>query len=174
MNDGSTPEVNGASVESSDLLAHAVTRTNQYVCHTHESALFATLFIGLLDPLTGTVHYINAGHNPPRVLRRDGDRCDLDPTGPLVGMVEGAKYAAAVIELGLGDVLFIYSDGVEDTTNGIGEFYGRERMLKLLALPANSATEYVERLSDGLTTFMGGAKPFDDVTVLAIMRHFDG
>ena len=174
MNDGSTPEVNRASVESSDLLAHAVTRTNQYVCHTHESALFATLFIGLLDPLTGTVHYINAGHNPPQVLRRDGNRCDLDPTGPLVGIVDGAKYAAEVVELGLGDVIFLYSDGVEDTRNGIGEFYGRERMLELLALPANSATEYVDRLSDGLTTFMGGAKPFDDVTVLAIMRHFDG
>jgi serine phosphatase RsbU (regulator of sigma subunit) len=173
INDGSSPDVNELAVGSAELLVQAVTRTNQYVCHTHANALFATLFIGVLDPLIGRVQYINAGHYPPQVLRRDGSRWDLKPTGPVIGFFENIEYSAEVVELGLGEALFIYSDGVEDTVNGAGEFYGQERLWELLALPSNSAAEYVGRLSTSLEKFMGEAKPFDDVTMLVIMRQED-
>jgi sigma-B regulation protein RsbU (phosphoserine phosphatase) len=173
INDRSSPEVKEQAVSSANLLVQAVARTNQYVCQTHENALFATLFIGVLDPLTGKVHYINAGHNPPQVLRKDGGRWALKPTGPLVGVMEDSEYSAEVVELRPGEALCIYSDGVEDTNNEASEFYGLERLLELLALPAHSAFEYVERLSTSLANFRGEAKPFDDVTVLVIMRQGD-
>ena len=65
----------------------------------------------------------------------------------------------------------IYSDGVEDTQNEASEFYGLERVLEVLSLPAQSASEYVQRLSTSLANFRGEANPFDDVTVLVIMRQ---
>jgi sigma-B regulation protein RsbU (phosphoserine phosphatase) len=87
--------------------------------------------------------------------------------------VEEIEYTTDMIEIGLYEALFIYSDGVEDTVNGAGEFYGRERLLELLAVPANSASVRVEQLSTSLAKFMGEAKPFDDVTVLVIMRQLE-
>ncbi|OGO37061.1 MAG: hypothetical protein A2W35_11835 [Chloroflexi bacterium RBG_16_57_11] len=171
INDRSSPKLKERAVSSADILVQAVARTNQYVCQTHANALFSTLFIGVLDPLSGKVQYINAGHNPPQVLRKDGGRWALKPTGPLVGIMEDSEYSAEGIELSPGEALCIYSDGVEDTNNAASEFFGLERLLDVLALPAHSAFEYVERLSTSLANFRGEAKPFDDVTVLVIMRQ---
>lgn len=167
----SPPGVTELTVDSAELLAQAVTRTNCYVCQTHKHALLTTLFIGVLDSCSGKVYYINAGHNPPQVLRQNGGRCDLQPTGPIVGVLEDLKYTAKVVELGLGESLFIHSDGVEDTQNGTGEFFGQKRLFDLLAVSSNSVTERIERLSTSLVEFMGEAKPFDDITVLVIMRQ---
>ena len=169
--DNCCPQAGGQASDSAELLVQTVTKTNRYVCQTHKQALFATLFIGVLDPLTGKVHYINAGHNPPQVLRRDNQRESLPATGPFVGMLEEAQYTAKEITLSLGEALFIYSDGVEDTQNSAGEFFGRERLFNVLGTPAASATERVEQVSSQLAAFMGDAKPFDDVTVLVVMRQ---
>jgi serine phosphatase RsbU (regulator of sigma subunit) len=161
---------NEARVDSAELVANAVMKTNCYVCQTHPEALFTTLFIGVLDPLSGRVEYINAGHNPPKLLRRDGSQCDLPPTGPLVGAIEEVEYVTEMVELSPNEELFIYSDGVVDTQNAVGEFFGKERLQELLAIPIDSATARVELLSISLGKFMRAAKPFDDVTVLVIRR----
>jgi serine phosphatase RsbU (regulator of sigma subunit) len=153
------------------LLLHTVRRTNQYVSQTHEHPLFATLFIGILDPQTGAIRYINAGHNPPAILKPDNSRVDLKPTGPFIGIAADLEYKVTEAVLQEGEALFIYSDGVEDTENDAGEFFGRECMIELLAIPPQSAHELVERFSSTLESFMGEAKPFDDVTVLVIMKQ---
>jgi serine phosphatase RsbU (regulator of sigma subunit) len=171
INDADGAAKRNPDVNSSSSLLQAVTKTNRYVCQTHESPLFATLFIGVLDSSSGKVEYINAGHNPPFVLRIDGDRRDLKPTGPGIGIFDEAEYTSAAIELNPGEILFIYSDGVEDTQNGDGEFYGRDRMIEIFNDPSESAAAYVACLSSSLEEFMGETKPFDDVTVLAIMRR---
>jgi serine phosphatase RsbU (regulator of sigma subunit) len=157
--------------ECARLLQHTVHRTNQYVSQTHERPLFATLFIGILNPQTGAICYINAGHNPPAILKPDNSRVDLKPTGPFIGMATKLEYMVAAVKLGEGEALFIYSDGVEDTENDNGEFFGRECMIELLATPPQTAGELVERFSSTLEIFMGEAKPFDDVTVLVIMKE---
>jgi sigma-B regulation protein RsbU (phosphoserine phosphatase) len=157
--------------ECARLLLHTVRRTNQYVSETHERPLYATLLIGILNPQTGSIRYINAGHNPPAILKPDNSRIDLKPTGPFIGMAADLEYTVALAELGEGDALFIYSDGVEDTENDNGEFFGRECMIELLATSPQSAHELVERFSSTLDSFMGEAKPFDDVTVLVIMKQ---
>jgi serine phosphatase RsbU (regulator of sigma subunit) len=173
IHDGRSKIEGGDARDSAELLHQAVTRTNQYVCQTHARPLFATLFIGVLDPVTGNIRYINAGHNSPQIIRRDGSREELKLTGATIGVMEDLEYSVGVAVLGPGEELLIYSDGVEDTTNLAGEFYGRERLLEILALPAKSAAEHVDRLAASLSEFMGEAKPFDDVTLLAIMRQED-
>jgi len=153
-----------------ELLHQAVIRTNQYVCQTHADPLFATLFIGMLDPSTGEVHYINAGHNSPLILREGGSRDELRPTGSTIGVLEDLDYGVGATYLGPGEALLVYSDGMEDTTNPAGDFFGRERLLELLSPPAESAAKLVERLITSLSKFMGEAKPFDDVTLLVLRR----
>jgi serine phosphatase RsbU (regulator of sigma subunit) len=159
--------------DSAEILHQAVIRTNQYVCQTHVNPLFATLFIGVLDPFKGEFHYINAGHNSPLIIRDEGRLQELKPTGPIIGVMEELDFRVEVASLGPGEALVIYSDGMEDTTNSAGEFYGRERLLEQLLLPAKSAAEHVERLTASLVDFMGEAKPFDDVTLLVLMRDAD-
>jgi CheY-like chemotaxis protein len=145
----------GDAEDSAKLLHQAVTRTNQYVCQIYANPLFATLFIGVLDPVTGKIHYINAGHNSPQLIRRNGSREELKPTGAAIGVIEDLEYRVGAAVLGPGEELLVYSDGVEDTNNLVGEFYGRARLLELLALPAKSAAEHVERLAASLLKFMG-------------------
>jgi serine phosphatase RsbU (regulator of sigma subunit) len=68
-------------------------------------------------------------------------------------------------------MLLIYSDGVKDVQDGSGAFFGGKRLRELVALPAASATELVERISASLFAFRGDSPPYDDVTLLAIKRN---
>jgi sigma-B regulation protein RsbU (phosphoserine phosphatase) len=153
------------------LLLNTVTRTNRYVCQTHARPLFATLFIGVLDPQTGRVSYINAGQDPPLILRDGHSQQELAPTGPGLGILEEMDYRAGETTIAPGEMLLIYSDGVKDVQDGSGAFFGGKRLLELVALPAASATELVERISASLFAFRGDSPPYDDVTLLAIKRN---
>ena len=152
------------------LLLNTVTRTNRYVCQTHARALFATLFIGMLDPQTGRISYINAGQDPPLILHDGHPHQELAPTGPGLGIMEEMDYRTGETAIAAGEVLLIYSDGVKDIQDGSGAFFGRVRLLELVTQPAASAAELVDRVSASLSAFRGDSPPYDDVTLLAIKR----
>jgi sigma-B regulation protein RsbU (phosphoserine phosphatase) len=173
ISDGRSWIDSGKTDDRSEVLHRAVFQTNQYVCQTHANPLFATLFIGILDPYTGEFQYINAGHNSPQILRKDGTRNELRPTGSTIGVMADIDFNVGQASLEPGDALVIYSDGMEDTTNPAGEFFGRQRLLELI-LPSVSAANLVERLTTSLLNFMGEAKRFDDVTLLVLMREAKG
>src|SRR5258706_13507086 len=81
-------------------LQHAISLTNNYVAETHEEAnMFATVFFGIIDPTSGKLTYINAGNEPPLILAKDGTITQLDPTGPVVGVIPKANYSAEEITL---------------------------------------------------------------------------
>jgi serine phosphatase RsbU (regulator of sigma subunit) len=121
------------SFDSASLVQSAVTRTNQYVCSTHKGALFATLFIGVLDPLTGWLSYINAGHNQTPILREGMVISDLLPDQPLVGAFEEIKYQSKEVEIKPGEILLLYSDGLTDTLDARGSEFGYERFNSIIA-----------------------------------------
>jgi sigma-B regulation protein RsbU (phosphoserine phosphatase) len=162
---------NDSPSNSADILHRAVSRTNQYVCQTHEQALFATLFVGVLDPATGWITYINAGHNAPIIVFDGEARTELLPNGPLVGVLPEMTYQADEVELNPGETLLIYSDGVEDTKNIEASIFGKEGLIRAIQDGASSASALVAGISDRLTTFRGDQHPFDDVTMLAIHRQ---
>jgi serine phosphatase RsbU (regulator of sigma subunit) len=165
-------EGQGSSIgDSADLVRMVVSRTNQYVCHTHEGALFATLFIGVLDPETGCLSYINAGHNPPIILRDGKIRLELTPNNPLIGVFEEVNYQAAEVEISADEFLLAYSDGVIDTLDTNESDFGNERLYTLINNPFPSASELIESITQRLSGFRGSQAPFDDVTLLAIHRR---
>jgi sigma-B regulation protein RsbU (phosphoserine phosphatase) len=158
------------SIGAAPLMA-AVRGTNEYLTRNHlEQGYFATLFFAILDPRTGGLIYINGGHNPPVVLRRNGDLEPLHPTGPAVGLLPGSVFKLGDTSLAEGETLFAYTDGVTEARNPQGEFFSEQRMLDLLAQPARSAKDLLDRMDLAVRRFVGSAEQFDDVTMLALRR----
>lgn len=153
-------------------LMHAVSGTNDYIADNHmDQGYFATLFMGVLDPSNGSLIYINGGHNPPVLLRADGTREVLKPTGPAVGMFAGATFTIAQARLRPGDVLFAFTDGVTDARSPSEEFWGMGRLHQHLEGGVASAEALVATIADDLNAHIGAAAQFDDITMLALRRR---
>ena len=149
--------------------------TNNYIAQLHSKMnMFVTLFFGILDPESGLLTYINAGHNPPVLLDPGGRvKARLTLTGPAVGMLPNIDYASRQLTIGPGDVLFLFTDGVPETHNPQGELFTEKRMLELLSEPAPNGAELLNRIVHELDDFMSTANPFDDITMLAIRRTLE-
>lgn len=164
-------------------LLNAVTATNGYLTRNHlRQGYFATLFFGVLDPHTGSLVYINGGHNPPLLLAGDGSGTRaLEVTGPAVGVLPDCVYTLGYAQLDPGDTLFVFTDGVPEARCPEGYFLGDERMLELLAGPPASGRDVVDLMDRAVREHTGAAEQHDDVTMLALHRpraargpHADG
>jgi len=160
-----------AMTGSAARLKNAVVQTNNYVAHTHgRSVRFTTLFFGLMDPASGSLVYINAGHEPPFILGPGGVKARLRPTGPVIGIFPELDYPIQETRLAPGETLFLYTDGVTDLQSSAGEFFSEDRLLPLLTQPVSSAADLLGRIETGLRAHMAGANQFDDITMLAVRR----
>ena len=150
-------------VEHSDI-AEAVTEANRRLCASNKAELFVTAWIGVLDR-TGTVEYVNAGHNRPFVGRDDG-RIEkvMGKGGRFLGMFEDATYRANVLKLDRGDTLYLYTDGVTEAMNAKGEQFGERRLCAEIAAGG-------WRIREAISEFVGDAEQSDDLTGLAIVWH---
>lgn len=152
-------------------LRNSVALTNNYIARTHgKSMMFATLFFGVLNPVTGSFIYMNGGHEPPVIFNADGPKEYLTLTGPPVGLVPDMEYGFRETRLEPGDTLLAITDGVIDARDVEGKFFSRERLLSLLEQPAASASSLLARIEADLHTHSGGAEQFDDITMLAVRR----
>ena len=155
-------------------LMHAMSGTNDYITSTHMAqGYFATMFFGMLDPSNGSLIYINGGHNPPMIVRSSGEPVFLKPTGPAVGMLPGATFKLGHTRLELGDILYLYTDGVPDARSVDGTFYSEQRLYDIVARGASSAQALVSDIDARLKAHIGDAPQFDDITMLAVRRTPD-
>ena len=134
---------------------------------------FATFFYGVLDPARQRLTYVNAGHNPPLLLRSAGDDngrssvLRLEPTGTMLGMFPDSAYEQRDVAVSPGDVLLAYSDGVCDALNASGEDYGDERLEAVVRTNAGlTAAGLQDRILDDVASFGNGVPPFDDMTLV--------
>ncbi len=151
----------------------AVSLTNNYIVrhhHHNHKHMFATLFFGVLEPATGTLTYVNGGHDPPIMVRPDGQIFLLDPTGAAVGMMAGTNFVCKETSFEPGDMLLAYTDGVTEARNAAGEFFTEDRLLALLPEPVLSVGATLERIEAHVREFVAYAPFADDVTMLAIRR----
>ena len=148
-----------------------VTRLNRLVHDQTPGSRFITLFLVVIDPQTGTCTYVNAGQTPPLVRRSDGTTERLLTGGMALGMFEGATYESAQLELAVGDLLVMYSDGVTEAENPDGQPFDE---IGLRSVIDTHCTEGVDDL--GATIFAEveryaqNTKLADDLTVLAVRR----
>jgi sigma-B regulation protein RsbU (phosphoserine phosphatase) len=153
-------------------LASALKVTNNYIALTHpKSNMFATVFFAVLDPTTGRLDYANCGHEPPLVVGPGGVKTSLVPTSPAVGLLPDVQFATASTVLEAGDTLVAFTDGVTEARASSGELFGAERFEGLLATPAPSVRELLDRIDRELQRHTGGALQSDDITMLAARRE---
>ena len=131
--------------------------------------MYATLFVGILNPTTRLLTYVNAGHHPQYVLRKGGGMEGMSATGLPVGLLAGRGYGARQSQLAAGDVLFFYTDGCLDTENEQQEMFGAERFEALLAARGSAgADDVLQRVEGELRKFRGTREPFDDATMMVV------
>lgn len=131
--------------------------------------LYATLFVGILDPTTRMLTYVNAGHNPQYLLRAGGGLAPLPSTGLPAGLFAGRGYTEEVLQLSPGDVLFFYTDGCVEAEAPSGEMFGAERLESVLREVGTTATaEVLSRVEQVVTTFRHGRELHDDATMMAV------
>jgi sigma-B regulation protein RsbU (phosphoserine phosphatase) len=148
-----------------------VTRLNRSVGAACPENRFITFFMAALDPASGEFAYVNAGHNPPFLVRASGAVETLTEGGPIMGILKGVSYREARAALEPGDVLTIFSDGVSEARNPADEEFGEERLEKeLVKRREQSAGAIVNGVHAALLKFMDDAPAADDMTLLVIRR----
>lgn len=158
-------------IEDSRDLTQLVVRLNRQIFASTDAIRYATLFIGVLDPPTGNVEYVNAGHNPPYLLTPDCEIKEVAATGTPIGMLEAAPFASGQLTIEPGGMLFLFSDGIPEAQNSAGEFYEEERLREVLCCERDkSAEEIVVSVRADLDRFVGDASPTDDITILLLKR----
>ncbi len=147
---------------------------NRYILRDIHTGQFATIIFGILDPITGTLCYGNAGHHPPYHMRSNDPHGveELKATGIPVGFFEDAVWEQATVDLAPGHTLVIYTDGVTEACNAKERYFGEDGLIgSLRSQFSSSSREVVNTVFTDLQTCMGDAIRPDDITLLAIKRE---
>ncbi len=131
---------------------------------------FVTLFYFEMQPGQGRLRYLNAGHNPPLVLRT-GATENLPASAIPLGMLAGTVYAEGETTLEPGDLLVVYSDGLTEARDARDQEFGAERLKAILPLLRGlSAEQAVRLIIDDVNAFLGGERPHDDLSLVVLVR----
>lgn len=147
--------------------AACLNAVNAQLCDGNDSCVFITMFFGVLDTRSGGFLYSNAGHNPPRVVRKkDGSIDVVASTGNLVlGIDPDQSYGNAEVQLYPGDALILYTDGVTEAENVHEEEYGEPRLDgQLSETVEEDSNGTVEGILSSVREFAGDAEQSDDIT----------
>jgi sigma-B regulation protein RsbU (phosphoserine phosphatase) len=155
-----------------------VGRLNEYACAQNQGgSRFTTAFLAELEPATGRLTWVNAGHNWPVLRHASGQIERLEKGGWPLGFSKSARYECGDTSLGANDLLLIFTDGLVEAENEREEEYGEQRMLDTLsaaAKPGNenrSAAKVLKQLMSSADAFVGLTRQHDDITCL-VLRTF--
>ena len=147
-----------------------MSRVNRLICETTNGDRFITTFYGLIDPEHKRLLYINAGHNPPLLVRADGSHKLLDDSGLPLGIFEDSRYSESVVDFRSGDILLLYTDGVTEACSECEEPFSLSRLEEVIrAASQQSAAQICQAVTDAVNEYaadIGG--PEDDLTVAVI------
>lgn len=160
-----------ATAEDETDPAVIVYRVNNRLSANNPNMMFVTLLLGVLDLSTGALSWANAGHPPPAVIGADGAVRLLEGrSGPACGVQEDLPYRRLDAQLGPGETLVGYTDGITEAMNVRNEQYGDARMLELLAANPGEAADLAKRLVSDVDAYAGEAEQSDDITLVVIRR----
>ncbi len=156
-----------------NILVGALLFSNEYIARVHgESNMFITLFYGILDPQQCVMSYVNAGHNPPLMLRRaDSSIEELESFNLPIGIIETETYSPMQTRFDPGDMLVAFSDGITEAMNAAGEAFDDERLLAVVQAHRHvTAQQLVDTVVEAVDGFAGSAPQADDMTLLVVQR----
>ncbi|MEI7434896.1 MAG: SpoIIE family protein phosphatase [Methanomicrobiales archaeon] len=150
--------------------ATAIGFANDIITQDSKAGMFVTLFYGSLSEKDRTLTYVNAGHNPPIMYRcRSKTFEELMPTGIFLGGLEHQVYSSRTIEIGAGDIIVLYTDGITESINGEEEMFGEDRLRSIIREHTGlSAIGILEKILEAVNSFAVGQPQFDDITLMVI------
>jgi sigma-B regulation protein RsbU (phosphoserine phosphatase) len=153
--------------------ASILTHVNDELSANNNENMFVTLFIAVVNIVSGDFVFTNAGHNPPFIRRNNGAlQCLNERHGPVVGAMEGMVYGEDRSKLDPAEILLLYTDGVTEAMDAENNMYSDQRLLKLLeTMEADSVETVVNEIVTSVETFEDGVVQTDDITVLAFQFH---
>src|SRR5215210_5445628 len=161
-----------AQVASCRPITETIGAVNRYLADNTPANRFVTLFYAELDPLTGSLSFINAGHNPPIIAHEGGTLEHLGAGGLPLGIIPDFDYREGRTQLRPGDVLVAYSDGVTESQNPKGEEFGSVRLQEVVAQNIErSAAAIRDKIEAALSAFAQGTPAVDDITLLIVKRE---
>ncbi len=148
-----------------------LTRVNEMILADARSSQFVTVFYAIWEPGTGRLVFANAGHNPPVLMRADGEAQLLKLKGAMLAVFAEYYYHQAEVVMEPGDVLLLYSDGLTDALNENGEAFGLPRIIETLkAARMQSAGNIISALEAAVQHHVRDVEPFDDLTMVVVKR----
>ena len=153
-----------------DSPAEILERINRFYIHNINFTTFVTVFLARFDPAALEITYVNAGHNPPAVYRRENNEINwLMPTAPAIGLAEYFHPRIETVTLAKGDSLLLYTDGVTEVLNDGMEQFGNERLADLLLQSVDlKASDILQTVLRQATAFGDNRSLADDVTMVAL------
>lgn len=159
----------GGAAVGAELSPELFDRLNKHIVESSASNRFITLILTEIDPRNRAVRYLNAGHNPGLLVRGNGEVTPLLASGLPLGLLPTASYRVEPLEMGPGDLLCLYSDGITECESLDGEEYGQERLEDFLSLRRERPlSEIVDAIDADVRRFGAGLPQGDDQTVVLI------
>lgn len=151
-------------------ISTAFAAANKDLCTNNPANMFLTAWGAILDTTTGSLDFVNAGHNPPLLRRADGTVEWLrEKSGPMLAVVPGAAYKLRTASLAPGDTLLLYTDGVTEAMDPSGALFGDARLAETLrAAPSGDPESVCRMVRAAVAAFAAGAPAADDLTLLAV------
>ena len=150
--------------------AEAIDQANRLIYDEGRSSMFITVFYAVLDTRKMMLSYVNAGHNPPLLIRGDPPVAHmLEGKGIALGVIDDSRAKTVTLPLRCGDLLVLYTDGVTEAFNERDEYYGEERMTGVITKNRfRPAREIGEALLEDIRLFAGAAPQSDDITFILV------
>lgn len=161
-----------AQASAHECLADTIGAVNTYLAENIPANRFVTLFYAELEPKSGALSFLNAGHNPPMIVHAGGTMEQLASGGLPLGILTNAEFREGRTSLRPGDVLVVYSDGVSEAVNPNGEEFGPTRLYEVVSRNLDaSAAGIRDRIESALTKFCQGTPAADDITLVIVKRE---
>jgi len=147
-------------------------RLNRHILESSMANKFITLFMAELEPWSGLLRYLNAGHNPGFLVRPNGRVEELSSSGVPLGLLPNSRYQPRELVVEPGDIVCIYSDGITEAESVDEEEFGTERLIEILRKHQGfTLQEVLETLQGAVTRFARGKPQYDDQTVVLLRRE---
>jgi sigma-B regulation protein RsbU (phosphoserine phosphatase) len=162
-----------SATQQETSVASIISRANQVMYNNTPAQSYVTFFLGDLEPKTGELRYVNAGHVPPVVYRLATNEIErLETGGTVVGLFEAAQFEEGETRLDPGDILIVFTDGISESWDENEEEFGEDRLGELIKRNSDqSARKLMEIIESEIDQFTKGARPSDDRTLIVVKRN---
>ena len=162
----------GQTIQPSETLSEVIAHINQLVCEASAENRYATFFYAQYEPWSRQLRYVNAGHNPPIVCRKNTNGpaiLRLADGGTVVGLFPQAAYQESRLALEAGDVMVAFTDGISEAMNNAEEEWEEERLIEAVQrCDSRSAADMITCILERVDTFTAGARQHDDMTLIVL------